>query len=43
MIIYQNKGMIIKYLNNYWIYCNFINFSKGVLEKIKAILLNLSI
>ena len=40
MIIHRFKGVATKYLNNYLVYHNFVNFAKDSLENKKTILLN---
>ena len=40
MIIHHFKGVATKYLNNYLVYHNFVNFAKDSLENKKTILPN---
>ena len=40
MIIHRFKGVATKYLNNYLVYHNFVNFAKDSFENKKTILLN---
>ena len=40
MIKYNFKGVATKYLNNYLVYHNFVNFAKDSIEDKKTILLN---
>lgn len=40
MIVHRFKGVATKYLNNYLVYHNFVNFAKDSLANKKAVLLN---
>ena len=40
LITHRFKGVATKYLNNYLVYHNFVNFAKGTLESKEAILLD---
>ena len=40
MITYNFKGVATKYLNNYLVYYNFVNFAKETIQNKEQILLN---
>ncbi len=40
MLVHRFKGVATKYLNNYLVYHNFVNFAKDSLENKEAVLLD---
>ena len=40
MIVHRFKGVATKYLNNYLVYYNFVNFAKDTLANKEAILMD---
>ena len=40
MLVHRFKGVATKYLNNYLVYHNFVNFAKDSLENKKVVLLD---